>query len=614
MALFCSHKHSKNTTENALFADGSHDNPHADARTIPAIWKRLFRPSRSKLHPHWVPSLSGILKAGDEGFYSSTLFTSLHEHSGQLSYKSLLDAFARDLRARPSTDRCAYSREISEFLSINRGSSGGGGGDGVARIARSQSYKDRSDARRNSTSRSRRKSMDSWTVERGLGRSMSIKRPALVPISMSTGLANEDRPGVVSGSWMKDGTFAEAHGGAAGVRVTPLELTALSLVLGCPLNITNSRTKVTSLNQGALGISIESEVTEVGECQVVLHAHERSITQLPASGSGFSPLFAKHFAFGSLPFSQDAKTLRSLLITDKTVEVIQAGCSFSLQPSSQQTLQSKYLALLPHSRELSLYIVSSSCTATPPATLINAIASLPFTGGLTPLASSPLVAAVRFVASRGLPPGRLIPRLEGLIDKVHKHARQLHIFGPLYEPHNASLLFRERERLGKRAARAAPNDDPLANKVARMHRYTSLLEHLMALIPTTKSQHTLAAVHEAANKEMQHSYADAVTAHRGTLSEISFTVESQRDARKPSTGSTWTAGRGSDVSPAHSLGQEMEQILKMGLPLSFEAVAVVARMVLVAWTMSVEIIAWDVGEEGYRLPALGSLPDTMVLR
>jgi hypothetical protein len=43
-------------------------------------------------------------------------------------------------------------------------------------------------------------------------------------------------------------------------------------------------------------------------------------------------------------------------------------------------------------------------------------------------------------------------------------------------------------------------------------------------------------------------------------------------------------------------------VLKAELPLSVETVAFVARMVVVAWCVSVQTVAWSEGEAGFRIP------------
>ncbi len=425
--------------------------------------------------------------------------------------------------------------------------------------------------------------------------------------------------------------------GRLSTRITYEELVALSLVLGSPVKNTATTAKDITAETGAFKITILSTPLDDGKHQISLRQHKRKISQLPCGGSTPSPLFAKHLACGSLPFSQDSKSINSILITYDSLEALQSG-AFMMRKGSHQTPQSKFLNMLPSSRELTFYTLETSPKPTPSTPLIDAIAMLPFSGGLVPLASTPLIKTVQFVASSGIPAGRLLQRLEALVDKVHRHSPHLKIFGPLYEPQTAGLLFRERERLGKVAAGVTTED--LADKVARMQRYVTLLERLMALVPNMKSQDVLAAVREATKKEMQRSYNEALAAH-SSVSRSSATspqapiidthspdsdarskhhsrsdnlAGSARRSPRSSLGSeTSNLGRQSNSFPVHNLGKQVETFLKAELPLSIESIATIARLIVVAWTLSVEEVAWEEGEFGFRLMREEEVDGKMVL-
>lgn len=85
------------------------------------------------------------------------------------------------------------------------------------------------------------------------------------------------------------------------------------------------------------------------------------------------------------------------------------------------------------------------------------------------------------IASSDLSPTRILQCLEGLFIKISRHPSQHNISGPLYEPRNAGLLFRERKRLGKLAT-GVTTSELLADKVAHMHRYIVPLEYLMLIM------------------------------------------------------------------------------------------------------------------------------------
>ena len=178
----------------------------------------------------------------------------------------------------------------------------------------------------------------------------------------------------------------------------------------------------------------------------------------------------------------------------------------------------------------------------------------------------------------------------------------------------------ERERLARIATGAIA--ESLADKVARMQRYTTLLQRLMALVPDMKPQDVLHAVREATKAELQRSNADAVAAHSSAsappspVNENHCPLSDARSSSRPSArrsprssigaGSSATS-RLSTTFPANNMGKQVEALLKSELPFSVEMVAVVARLVVVAWTLSVGRVAWEEGEEGFRVPDLEGL-------
>lgn len=626
------HRHSKNSNQEIYTADGDHGEPYQLSRKS-SSWKQLFSSKQKESNSKWVPTLSGIVKAGDEGLWSSALFTIPHGHPGEVSFEAICDMFASELRPRSMTERSAYPGEIGKFLnSAKRGATS-------PKRVQSMSY-NRANAGRGDVALSTgRKSLDLSTIERGLGRSLSVKKPTPALVLMRSGLVERDSASLTQRAWMKDGRPAEYHDGRMGVRLTAAELATLSVLLGCP--VMTSSTDAASTGNGVFGVTIWSTAIDDGRYQISLRQHEHSISQIPSTGSGYSPLFAKHLACGSLPFSQETKSIGSILITDDALEAVLLGVPLTMRKRSQQTAQAKFLAILPSSRELALHAIEASTKSSPSTPLMDAIAMLPFVGGLTPMASAPVIRTVRFVASSGLTPARLLQRLEGLVDKVHRYSPHLNIFGPLHESKNAGLLFRERERLGKMATGAMA--EALADKVARMQRYITLLERLMALVPDSKPQEVLSAVQEATKKEIQGSYADAIAAYKSaSISATSVPPSSVVDTRCPesdaqsnrrhgshssrpsarrshrsslnsSESSSVPVNRQSTTFPEYNLGKQAETLLKSELPFNVAAIAKIARLVIVAWTLSVETVAWEDGEEGFRVPDVESIVGAMLL-
>ncbi|KAH8726117.1 hypothetical protein GQ44DRAFT_680364 [Phaeosphaeriaceae sp. PMI808] len=621
-------KHAKHTIDDMQTENNKNEgHRYQQLSYISSLWARVFT-KQAHEQGLWVPSLSGMIKAGDEGLFLSALFTSLPGHPGELPLQALYEIFADDLRSRPTTERFAYSVEINSFLSSSKRVTSG------PRRIQSVSRKSFSKSRVDASLKTQRISLDLSAAERGITRSISMKRPAPMLVHMRNGLPRKGEDTVAHKSWMKDMKIAESHHGIVGIKILSEELIALSILLGSPLTV-DPQTGETSSKVGAFNISISSSVAEDGRHQVTLQKHKHSISQTLVRGSCSSSLFAKHLAAGSLPYSQNNKAVHSILINSHTLHSVQRGMSPSLHEYNFKTPQSKFISLLPSSRKSTFFIAGVSKEPPISNPLIGAISALPFVGGLVPLASASLIRTVQFIASGGLPPARLLQRLEGLVDKVNRHAPQISTFGSLYEHQNITRLYRERERLGKLATGASVTDN-LAHKASRMQRYVALLERLMTLVPDMKPKDVITAVQDATSKHLELSYIDAVAAHKNNPSSASHIFDESQcgpdsDSHKKRLSSSTQSSanrstRSSDASfstfespnpsagnTQKSLGKQLETILKSELPFSVETVATVARMVLVAWTLSVEVVAWEDGEEGYRFPKFDQLPEKMIL-
>jgi hypothetical protein len=601
------HKYPKPTTDEMQLVEGANEQHHHLSK-IAASWKRRFTLKQGQGKGRWVPTLSAMIKAGDEGLFA---IANPHGCPGELPLQVLYETFAEELRSRTMRERSAYAGELSGFLSSTKRATVG--------PKRTQSLSHRATGRPDAHKRSQRKSMDISVAEKGFARSMSVKKPAPNLVAMRIGLPTLDEDGDPQMSWMNEGRIADSRYGSTAMEITPAELTTLSIVLASPLNI-DGKSDFAQSQHGAFDVSICQSVTEDGKHQITLQQHKRSILHQPPRDSGFSLLFAKHIAAGSLPYSQDKNAVQSILVTNYTLRAVQAGSSIGLYKFNIKSRQSRLLASLPSSREINFLATSVSTEPLTQNPLIDAISTLPFLRGLVPLASMALIGTVQFVAFGGRSPGRLLQRLEGLVDKVNRHTPHLDIFGPLYEPHNAALLYRERERLG-RLATCANTTDSIADKTARMQRYITLLERLMALIPGMNPQEVMAAVQEATKKQLYRTYANAFADDRDTTSSESLVSDSHavefthHNSKRSSDASTMdvTSPRSSAGFPRLNLGKQVEPILKADLPLSVEAVAVVARMVIAAWTLSVEVVAWEEGEQGFRIPDSGTLPEKMVM-
>ncbi|KAL6707107.1 hypothetical protein ACN47E_004859 [Coniothyrium glycines] len=585
---------------------------------ISSSWKRLFGAKREQPGVRTLPSVNSILRAGDEGQYSCKIFSDLRDHAEDITIDSMNILLANGPRFTSTAGCSAHPEDFAKYPSeTKRGTSG------IGRVRSMSHRRTRSQPADISFEAIKKKSMDMSLAEKGVSRSFSTKRLAPVLIHVRNGFEGNGTQAVRPQTFAEDSQPVEYVNGKASVRMNAKELAALSIISGQTLELISAPT---ASSETAFNLSLRVQHSNNIESQISFQKHKGSISQMPARGSGSSPLFAKHVATGALPFSSDGTTVDSILLDESTFEAIQAGASLYLKPSKTQTEQSQYLASLPSSRNQRFHILATSTEPHPLSTLTDAIAALPFSGGLAPIASTCLIRTVQFIASANLPLGRLLQRLEGLVDKVQRLSPQLDIFGPLYHHQNAGLLFREQGRLG-RISRKPDMTDTLPDKTARMSRYITLLERLMALVPDIKSEDVLEAVLEATKNEVHQSYMQAVAGNPApkpylktpwSVTSRELDVDSTPNKRN-SVASTSRSARTSYSSPGTSverganLGEQLEQVLKMDLPFSVETLAFVARMVIVAWTSSVRQVAWEQGEAGVRLPRFEDFPEKMVL-
>ncbi|ORY15399.1 hypothetical protein BCR34DRAFT_558754 [Clohesyomyces aquaticus] len=578
-----------------------------------------------------IPTLSGVIAAGDEGVFTSALFEGLQGSPGEVSLDVLLDHFAAQLARRPMTERSSYPTAMASFLS-NRGYG----------IRRSLSVKtNRAGSGR--PTRPQRKSVD--LTEKGLSRVLSRKtNPVLVETqsgllldsSMARDSKLSSRP-----SWTEQIQPSRTHDGIASTTVMPEELQSFSLILGAPISsaqpLVNPEKSATLVGEGAFGISILGSLAEDGAYQLSLHKRKLGISERSSRGS-YSTLFAKHLATGSLPFSQNAETVNTILITNETLSRIKSGTPLQIEkplPAQTASPNATFLSKLPNSRSVAFHTLCPSPSSSPSTSpLLTTISALPFTGGLVPLASSPLIRTIQFISSGGLPPGRLLQRLDALIDKTHRQAPHLRLFGPLFDERNAGALYREHQKLGKMGIGKLV-EESVADKVARIQRYTTLLERLMAMAVRSdmSPSDVLKKVQEATTRELERAYADAQiafcedlfdpsapaiprrsanrvsssSAGSGSRSSVSAEPSLRSDASTPSPSSARSAfsPRPSSTFQTPNLAQRVERMLKADAPLDVQSIAVVARLVLVAWTLCVGVVAWEDEDDGVRVADLG---------
>jgi hypothetical protein len=113
-------KSSKNNT-----VDDDNNTERIASLFIPDKIQRLFAAKKERERGQLVPSLSAIIKAGDQAVYNSSLWNGMHRHPGDLTLEMLYDVLERASKNRTMTERSAFPiRSISgEANTLKRGKS-----------------------------------------------------------------------------------------------------------------------------------------------------------------------------------------------------------------------------------------------------------------------------------------------------------------------------------------------------------------------------------------------------------------------------------------------------------------------------------------------------------
>lgn len=113
------------------------------------------------------------------------------------------------------------------------------------------------------------------------------------------------------------------------------ELAALALILGTPLLVNDYTQNIRGVGPFGIGLDV---IQDNGVWKLELTHGPRIARHAPSRGSGYSVLFAKHLAFGSLPFADSSYWVRSVYVnkdvlkTIKEERCIKDGKSFGGRP------------------------------------------------------------------------------------------------------------------------------------------------------------------------------------------------------------------------------------------------------------------------------------------
>jgi hypothetical protein len=230
------------------------------------------------------------------------------------------------------------------------------------------------------------------------------------------------------------------------VQTSREELAALALTLGIPLKINDYTQNVSGVGPFGTGFDM---IQDNGVWRLELIHGSRLPRHTASYSSGYSVLFAKHLAFGSLPFAENKHWVRSVYISPvvlKAIEngqAIKDGKSFSGRPlqilrslpaakqidaiyhTGDEVLDEDNLGCILNSKGdvMNIQVDESTTIA---ANWCRAVVGIAF-GGLVPQASKNLAAAVTFTVGGIL--GDVVDGLENLINKLHNCDPGANIFG-----------------------------------------------------------------------------------------------------------------------------------------------------------------------------------------
>jgi hypothetical protein len=108
------------------------------------------------------------------------------------------------------------------------------------------------------------------------------------------------------------------------IEISREELLALSLTLGMTLQINDFTQNVRGLGPFGTGLNI---VQDNGEWKLEMVHGARLPRHEASKGSGYTPLFAKHIAFGSLPFADAKSWVKSVYVSGKVLGAAKQGHS-----------------------------------------------------------------------------------------------------------------------------------------------------------------------------------------------------------------------------------------------------------------------------------------------
>lgn len=410
------------------------------------------------------------------------------------------------------------------------------------------------------------------------------------------------------------------------IEVSREELAGLALSLGMCLTV-REHSSIEGI--GPFGIYISGHCSDMQWRLHISHQHRQA--DRPTKGSGYSTLFAKHMACGSLPFQQSKGLIHCVCVNHGVLESIMKGEHINIYKRDRHPVSLNYLIHLPAVSQLCIYGESHQPLQNPGnkelslgsifgstskddisaarelvSTWPKVVARIAF-GGLVPQANNTLVDAVQFtVGTRINPCGpeckledpciTLINALAQLRSIIDHKARKLNLFGALGRHEILD------DSLGSPESTVSETNCLTASTCrhtgALFARYMTLFERLVAL-----SSCSVGKVYEECCKIVESAYKRAVE------KELKEIEERKKREVKKSDDSTikvhcLTPGR-QDEDELAKIVKRVEAKIKCDEKITLEDCANVARCIIAAWAWRVRKIRdleWREGDIEHITP------------
>jgi hypothetical protein len=369
-------------------------------------WFYRLRPVRiPKVPPPRLPTITALIEAGDEGWFTSAIFNSISPNHAEVSWKPLYEAFFCEyiwscyrwgLRQNSNIPQnlCTYIKKAKKTVQLlNSASKTAYYGRTVSQynctahldvkpgtnaLGQCQSddidphflFEEPVSSRRplavaTFTQVNRAEALGSLAVAtftevyraEALGSDAQDEdhRPILVRSHRSLSGRNLRVAAAKRQAWWNKTKDIWIHAGHPSLEISKEELVAMSFIIGIQLNIHNS--EFLPNGYGPYGMTITSDKVNRVSTFSIMHGHR---VKKPALGSGYSTLYAKHMACGCLPFAQrdteSGPQTDTIPITDAIIEHLKKGGSLSDQnPDERLSASSILLCRLPGSTDTNFF-------------------------------------------------------------------------------------------------------------------------------------------------------------------------------------------------------------------------------------------------------------------